>query len=53
MCKLANEKKVLGGGMHNEQCTMHNAQWTMHNAQCTMHNEQWTMNNAQCTMHNA
>lgn len=26
MCKLANEKKVLGGGMHNEQCTMHNAQ---------------------------
>ena len=24
MCKLANEKKVLGGGTHNAQCTMHN-----------------------------
>lgn len=26
MCKLANEKKVLGGGTHNSQFTMHNAQ---------------------------
>ena len=31
MCKLANEKKVLGGGTHNSQFTMHNAQCTMHN----------------------
>ena len=40
MCKLANEKKVLGGGTHNSQFTIHNSQFTMHNAQCTMHNAQ-------------